>query len=458
MDLILYKCVNALDYPVTGSDGWDQLLVAIGARSKDIRVGLTLSWVFFLQVYNGNPVSPSASASLYSPPVEDDNLCPTLPGLPLPRQPAKPLRPWLLPLPDVFIPNTCTNTIRLAWAIRLKYLHPDSELQNFAMEVMDMLRADTSVDAHALACVLYILRVGITDQMTEPTQRSFLVFLGKQLQSPDASPSMKISALRTLSYTLKTLGEVPFEFKEVLDNTVMAAVSHPSQLVRVEAALALRALAEVDPTCVGGLISYGVTTLNALRENVSFEKECSRSICVQYGHGEDFGLSVLLRLCLELETRVELCNLISSSSNDTSSCKSTVEGDIMGSGPIKFQNRMASLAPPPQPQTSPPLQPSYHLTHHSFWLTLSNLSHPTPTGHNLKLSPTPPNGSSAVFFNSSRGLRQGDLLSPPLFLLMMEILSWMLKEMEVGGFIRGFHVGSGGVDGLAISHLLFADE
>jgi hypothetical protein len=35
-------------------------------------------------------------------------------------------------------------------AIRLKYLHPDSELQNFAMEVMDMLRADTSVDAHAL--------------------------------------------------------------------------------------------------------------------------------------------------------------------------------------------------------------------------------------------------------------------------------------------------------------------
>lgn len=31
------------------------------------------------------------------------------------------------------------------------------------------------------ACVLYILRVGITDQMTEPTQRSFLVFLGQQV-------------------------------------------------------------------------------------------------------------------------------------------------------------------------------------------------------------------------------------------------------------------------------------
>lgn len=42
--------------------------------------------------------------------------------------------------------------------------------------------------------------------------------------------------------------------------------------VRIEAALTLRALAEVDPTCVSGLITYGVTTLNALRENVSFEK------------------------------------------------------------------------------------------------------------------------------------------------------------------------------------------
>lgn len=99
------------------------------------------------------------------------------------------------------------------------------------------------------ACVLYILRVGVIDQMMEPSQRSFTVFLGKQvlqfnlttlscklelhifknfiyvstsqlsklfffflkqmqLQSSDVSPSMKIVALRALSYTLKTLGEV----------------------------------------------------------------------------------------------------------------------------------------------------------------------------------------------------------------------------------------------------------
>lgn len=42
--------------------------------------------------------------------------------------------------------------------------------------------------------------------------------------------------------------------------------------MRVEASMTLRTLAEVDPTCVGGLISYGVTTLNALRESASIEK------------------------------------------------------------------------------------------------------------------------------------------------------------------------------------------
>lgn len=206
----------------------------VGARSKDVRVGITLSWVFFLQ------------------------------------------------------------------AIRLKYMHPDSELQNYAIQVMDMLRSDSSVDAYALACVLYILRVGVTDQMTEPTQRSFLGFLGNQLMSLDASPSMKIAALRTASYTLKTLGEVPVEFKEVLDNTVVAAVSHSSQLVRIEAALTLRALAEVDPTCVGGLISYGVTMLNALRENVSYEKGSTLQLELDSLHGQATVLAALVSISPKL--------------------------------------------------------------------------------------------------------------------------------------------------------------
>ena len=56
------------------------------------------------------------------------------------------------------------------------------------------------------------------------------------------------------------------------------------------------------------------------------------------------------------------------------------------------------------------------------------------------------NGSPPDFFGSTRGLREGDPLSPMLFLVMMEVLSRMLKRVEGAGLIRGFQaVGSRGV-------------
>ena len=48
------------------------------------------------------------------------------------------------------------------------------------------------------------------------------------------------------------------------------------------------------------------------------------------------------------------------------------------------------------------------------------------------------------FFHSTRGLRQSDLLSPYLFLLVMEILSQQLFKARSKGFIEGFKVGSSG--------------
>ena len=68
------------------------------------------------------------------------------------------------------------------------------------------------------------------------------------------------------------------------------------------------------------------------------------------------------------------------------------------------------------------------------------------------------NGSPTGFFDSSRGLRQGDPLSPLLFLLIMEVLSRMLQRSVEMVFIKGFQVGRDDQAIVGVSHLLFADD
>ena len=68
------------------------------------------------------------------------------------------------------------------------------------------------------------------------------------------------------------------------------------------------------------------------------------------------------------------------------------------------------------------------------------------------------NGTSTGFFQSSRGLKHGDPLSPFLFILAMEVFSSILKRAMEGGFIKGFLASGRGGEGMVVSLLLFVDD
>jgi hypothetical protein len=78
--------------------------------------------------------------------------------------------------------------------------------------------------------------------------------------------------------------------------------------------------------------------------------------------------------------------------------------------------------------------------------------------HTVPCTPLSTMATRMVFFTSSRELRQGDLFSPLLFVLIIEALSHLMVHATNGGYISSFLVGTAEGNSLMVSHLLFADD
>ncbi|XP_049386856.1 uncharacterized mitochondrial protein AtMg01250-like [Solanum stenotomum] len=68
------------------------------------------------------------------------------------------------------------------------------------------------------------------------------------------------------------------------------------------------------------------------------------------------------------------------------------------------------------------------------------------------------NGEPVGLFPATRGLRQGDPLSPFLFIIAMEGLDSLMRRASLNNWIRGFIIKNRVNEVIDMTHLLYADD
>lgn len=129
------------------------------------------------------------------------------------------------------------------------------------------------------ACILYIMRSGIIEQIGEVGQKELLARLTSELvdrvNTAEVPAAVLIAKQEVISILIDALGEIGVEAGENLEEGLAKCICHGSSAVRKQAASTLSALAVAEPGRVARMMGSG---LNALRSAADALVEVSMSI------------------------------------------------------------------------------------------------------------------------------------------------------------------------------------
>lgn len=128
---------------------------------------------------------------------------------------------------------------------------------------------------HAQACVLYIMRAGVIEQLGEGGQRlllervTSLLRVSEEAGNAPLSPTpVGIVALEVAALLTEALGEVGPEAAAALEAAIASKLIGPHASLRVQAASALAALAVAEPARAGRLMSLSLSNLRSAADQV----------------------------------------------------------------------------------------------------------------------------------------------------------------------------------------------